>query len=106
MIGGITLILTAAARIPAVLAEFLRACILVATTPRMPETLTSRVQRTSDISQTTSETDKRNRRRSPGRCFMGLLHPSHCLQQPVKHFWPCLRAPGWSVSQVTAYETP
>jgi hypothetical protein len=29
-IGGITLILTAAARVPAALAEFLRACILVA----------------------------------------------------------------------------
>jgi hypothetical protein len=31
LIGGITLILTAAARVPAALAEFLRACILVAT---------------------------------------------------------------------------
>ena len=66
VIGGITLILTAAARIPAALAEFLRACILVATavrelrtalTKRAPrddtahtETLTSRVHRTSDIS--------------------------------------------------------
>ena len=34
MIGGITLILTAAARIPAALAEFLRACILVAVAAR------------------------------------------------------------------------
>ena len=33
-IGGITLILTAAARVPAALAEFLRACILVATAAR------------------------------------------------------------------------
>jgi hypothetical protein len=31
VIGGITVILTAAARIPPALAEFLRACILVAT---------------------------------------------------------------------------
>lgn len=66
VIGGITLILTAAARIPAALAEFLRACILVATAarelrtaltkrvprddPLMPETPTSHVQRTPDIS--------------------------------------------------------
>jgi hypothetical protein len=34
VIGGITLILTATARIPAALAEFLRACILVATAAR------------------------------------------------------------------------
>lgn len=34
VIGGITLILTAATRIPAALAEFLRACILVATAVR------------------------------------------------------------------------
>ncbi len=34
LIGGITLILTAAARIPAALAEFLRACILVAAAAR------------------------------------------------------------------------
>lgn len=34
VIGGITLILTAAARVPAALAEFLRACILVATAAR------------------------------------------------------------------------
>lgn len=34
VIGGITLIRTAAARIPAALAEFLRACILVATAAR------------------------------------------------------------------------
>jgi hypothetical protein len=31
VIGGITLVLTAAARVPAALAEFLRACILLAT---------------------------------------------------------------------------
>jgi hypothetical protein len=34
VIGGTTLILTAAARVPAALAEFLRACILVATAAR------------------------------------------------------------------------
>jgi hypothetical protein len=34
VIGGITLILTAAVRIPAALAEFLRACILVADAAR------------------------------------------------------------------------
>lgn len=34
MIGGITLVLTAAARIPAALAEFLQACILVTITAR------------------------------------------------------------------------
>ena len=34
VIGGITLILTAATRIPAALAEFLRACIAVATAAR------------------------------------------------------------------------
>jgi hypothetical protein len=34
VIGGVTLILTAAARIAAALAEFLRACILVATAVR------------------------------------------------------------------------
>jgi hypothetical protein len=34
VIGGITLILTTAARIPAALAEFLRACILVAAAAR------------------------------------------------------------------------
>jgi hypothetical protein len=34
VIGGTTLILTAAARIPATLAEFLRACILAATAVR------------------------------------------------------------------------
>jgi hypothetical protein len=34
VIGGITLILTAAVRIPAALAEFLRACILVAAAVR------------------------------------------------------------------------
>ena len=34
VIGGITLILTAAARVPAALAEFLRACILVAAAAR------------------------------------------------------------------------
>jgi hypothetical protein len=33
-IGGITLILTAAARIPAALAEFLHACVLVAAAAR------------------------------------------------------------------------
>ena len=33
-IGGITLILTAAARVPAAIAEFIRACILVATAAR------------------------------------------------------------------------
>ena len=66
VIGGITLILTAAARIPAALAEFLRACILVTTavgelrtalTKRVPrddpaqaENLSCRVHRTPDIS--------------------------------------------------------
>ena len=46
VIGGITLILTAAARIPAALAEFLRACILVATAARELRTaLTKRVPR-------------------------------------------------------------
>ena len=34
MIGGTTLALTAAARVPTALAEFLRACILVATAAR------------------------------------------------------------------------
>jgi hypothetical protein len=34
VIGGITLILTASVRIPAALAEFLRACILVANAAR------------------------------------------------------------------------
>jgi len=34
VIGGITLILTAAARIPAALAEFIQACILVANAAR------------------------------------------------------------------------
>lgn len=34
VIGGTTLILTAAARVPAALAEFLRACILVANAAR------------------------------------------------------------------------
>lgn len=34
VIGGTTLVLTAAARVPAALAEFLRACILVATAAR------------------------------------------------------------------------
>lgn len=32
--GGITLVLTAAARVPTALAEFLRSCILVATAAR------------------------------------------------------------------------
>lgn len=46
VIGGITLILTAAARIPAALAEFLRACILVATAAQELRTaLTKRVSR-------------------------------------------------------------
>ena len=45
-IGGITLILTAAARIPAALAEFLRACILVTTAAHeLRTTLTKRVSR-------------------------------------------------------------
>lgn len=34
VIGGTTLVLTAAARVPAALAEFLRACILVASAAR------------------------------------------------------------------------
>ena len=34
VVGGITVILTAAARVPAALAEFLRACILVAAAAR------------------------------------------------------------------------
>ena len=42
VIGGITLILTAAARIPVALAEFLRACILVATAVREIRTALSR----------------------------------------------------------------
>jgi hypothetical protein len=42
VIGGITLILTAAARIPAALAEFLRACILVATAARELRTVLTR----------------------------------------------------------------
>ncbi|MGA2828527.1 MAG: hypothetical protein ABSF03_20685 [Streptosporangiaceae bacterium] len=66
VIGATTVVLTAAARIPAALAEFLRACILVAaaarelrtaltrsapaTTPRTPETRRCRVQRTPDTS--------------------------------------------------------
>jgi hypothetical protein len=46
VIGGITLILTAAARIPAALAEFLRACILVAAAARELRTaLTKRAPR-------------------------------------------------------------
>jgi hypothetical protein len=46
VIGGITLILTAAARIPAALAEFLRACILVAIAARELRTaLTKRAPR-------------------------------------------------------------
>jgi hypothetical protein len=45
-IGGITLILTAAARIPPALAEFLRACILVAAAARELRTaLTDRAPR-------------------------------------------------------------
>ena len=42
VIGGITLILTAAARIPAALAEFLRACILVTTAARELRTALTR----------------------------------------------------------------
>jgi hypothetical protein len=42
VIGGITLILTAAARIPAALAEFLRACILVVTAARELRTALAR----------------------------------------------------------------
>jgi hypothetical protein len=34
VIGGMTLILTAAARVPAAVAEFLRACVLVAVAAR------------------------------------------------------------------------
>ena len=46
VIGGITLILTAATRIPAALAEFLRACILVATAAReLHAALTARAPR-------------------------------------------------------------
>lgn len=41
-IGGITLILTAAARIPAALAEFLRACIIVTTAVRELRTALTR----------------------------------------------------------------
>jgi hypothetical protein len=44
VIGGITVILTAAARVPAALAEFLRACIVVAAAARELRTaLTKRV---------------------------------------------------------------
>ena len=66
VIGGIALILTTAARVPAALAEFLRAWIPVVTAARelltaltkrapvdglaQPETMSSRVHRTSDIS--------------------------------------------------------
>jgi hypothetical protein len=46
VIGGITLILTAAARIPAALAEFLRACIPLAAAAREIRTaLTKRAPR-------------------------------------------------------------
>jgi hypothetical protein len=46
VIGGITLILTTAARIPTALAEFLRACILVAAAARDLRTaLTRRASR-------------------------------------------------------------
>jgi hypothetical protein len=41
-IGGITLILTAAARVPAALAEVLRACILVASAARELRTALTR----------------------------------------------------------------
>ena len=66
VIGGITLILTAATRVPAALAEFLRACIVVVTAAREFRTAltrraphddpaqagipSSRVHRTPDIS--------------------------------------------------------
>lgn len=67
VIGGITVILTTAARVPAALAEFVRACIVVATaarelrivlTERVPSNDPARagdrdqphVQRTSDTS--------------------------------------------------------
>jgi hypothetical protein len=42
VIGGITVILTAATRIPAALAEFLRACILAATAARELRTALTR----------------------------------------------------------------
>jgi hypothetical protein len=55
VIGGITLILTAATRIPAALAEFLRACILVAAAARDLRTaLTTRAPATTPRSRTTS----------------------------------------------------
>jgi hypothetical protein len=41
-IGGITLILTTAARIPTALAEFLRACVLVVTAARELRTALAR----------------------------------------------------------------
>jgi hypothetical protein len=53
VIGGITLILTAAARVPAALAEFLRACILVATAARELRTaLAKRTPRDDDSALT------------------------------------------------------
>jgi hypothetical protein len=51
--GGITLILTTAARIPAALAEFLRACILVANAARELRTaLAKRAPRDDDPART------------------------------------------------------
>jgi hypothetical protein len=51
VIGGITLILTAAARIPAALAEFLRACILVTTATRDLRTAITRRASRDDHAQ-------------------------------------------------------
>jgi hypothetical protein len=56
VIGGITLILTAAARIPAALAEFLRACILVTTAAReLCTALTKRAPRDDSAQARSSE---------------------------------------------------
>ena len=84
VIGGITVILTAAARIPAALAEFLRACILVVAAARdlrdrHHQALRSQrrlVQPTrrwacrglQTLVQTTSETDTEDRHRT-SRCL-------------------------------------
>ena len=56
VIGGTTLVLTAAARVPAALAEFLRACILVTSAARELRTgLTEHVPRDNSAKAENSE---------------------------------------------------
>jgi hypothetical protein len=93
VIGGITLILTAAVRIPAALAEFLRACILVADAARdLRAALARHSPRDVPTPSDPGPGRKRPQAFSADDCGKGRTLWKPASQPPVRTPWSTIRA--------------